>query len=247
MTYPLTSMRAFTLLELIICVAIVALVVCLTLPHLRGSRWLAQELKSTANLRSHSQIMASYALDESDSFPFFTHPEATLSVVRGGGVAVAIPHFQSFWTWNIALADNYFGGVVLPDSLVIPWQRAPDPVTMYWYGDCFIARPEYWRRETRRLDASQLRATRASEVQFPSAKGLILEAGWMQGVRGRGFREGERFSSVDGSARRFAPGELRSPYVGGVGLVNGGGSFRGHLLAMPVMHTQNGVLGQDAR
>lgn len=208
---------------------------------------MAQELKSTANLRSHAQIMAAYSVDEQDFFPFFTHPEATLSVVRGGGIAVAIPHFQSFWTWNIALADNYFGGVALPDSLVVPWQRAPDSVTMYWYGDCFVARPEYWRRETRRMGPAQLRATRASEVQFPSAKGIVLEAGWMQGVRGRGFGEDQRFSCVDGSARRFARGELRGPYVGGVGSTNSGGAFGGHLLAMPVMHTQNGVFGRDVR
>jgi hypothetical protein len=217
------------------------------MPHLRSGRWLAQELKSTANLRSHAQTMATYAIDEADCFPFFTHPEATLSVVRGGGVAVAIPHFQSFWTWNIALADNYYGGVALPESLVIPWQRAHDPITFYWYGDCFIARPEYWRRATRVLGPSQLRPTRASEVQFPSAKGVILEAGWMHDVAGRGLRDAQRFSCVDGSARRYLPRELESPYIGGVGLVNGGGEFPGHMLAMPVMHTQEGVVGRDVR
>ncbi len=239
--------RAFSLVELVLCVALIGVLVCLFMPHVYGSRRYAQELVSVSNLRSHAGVFATYAADEGDQFPFFTFPEATLSVVRGGGVAVAIPHFQSFWTWNIALADNYFGGQVLPESLIIPWQRARDPVTMYWYGDCFVARPQYWRYETRVLGPSQLRPTRASDVQFPSSKGLVLEAGWKLDAPGRGFYDAQRFSCVDGSARRYGQRELQRPLMRGVGLVSGGGEFAGHVLGMPVMHTVGGVVGRDVR
>lgn len=230
---------------MILVVLIVGLVVALVMPTLRDLRRRALELKSLANLRSHAQILSVYAGDEADGFPFFTDPEAPLSVVRGGGVAVAVSHFQSFWTWNIALADNYFGGEVLPEALVVPGMGSRHPITMYWYGDCFVARPDFWRLETRRVGTSQWRGTRASEVLFPSQKGVVFE---MSGIGEHGLFPRLRFSTVDGAAASRLSRELTRPLTGGVGNGFGAGpNMFGHIVGMPVMHTIGGVQGRDVR
>lgn len=234
--------RAFTLVELLVVLAIAAALMGIILPSLTWARRLTQETRSLTNLRSHAAVMSTYAGDERDFFPFFTDPSAPISIVRGGGVAFPIPHFQSFFTWNVALADAYLGGDPLPESLRIPWETPRQALTMYWYGDCFIARPEFWRHDTRMSGTSQWRGTSLAEVAFPASKGLVLEQGWLPEVRGRQFGTNPRFCSADGSARQFATADIRRALQTGVGWGN-----EGHHWGLMVMHTVGGVQGRDVR
>jgi prepilin-type N-terminal cleavage/methylation domain-containing protein len=60
--------RAFTLIELLVVIAIISLLISLFLPALAGARRTARATVGFGNLRSLSQIMASYANDHHEAF-----------------------------------------------------------------------------------------------------------------------------------------------------------------------------------
>lgn len=243
-TSPRRNPTAFSILELLIVIAIIALVVSLTIPSLARVREKAQQIKSMANLRSHSAVLSSYAGDWQDSLPHVSDPLATATILRGGGVTVSIPYFKLFNTWNVALADQYYSGDALPDAMNVPWKQPYPPTTFYYYGDCFIARPDYWNYSTRRSDTTQLRRTLLAEVAFPAAKGLVFEQGWLIGPTGLlEISRDARLSLVDGSARDNRYDQFLPPYVSGSS--RPGGPPGGYDWGIPTMHTIDGVLGRD--
>ncbi|HEX8876704.1 MAG TPA: type II secretion system protein [Phycisphaerales bacterium] len=64
------SRRAFTLIELLIVIAIIALLLSIGLPALRGARASAQTLKCLINMKSFAAATTSYAMDYKDQvFP----------------------------------------------------------------------------------------------------------------------------------------------------------------------------------
>ena len=241
-----TQARGFTLVELLVTLAIIAIVVSLLIPHVASVRARAQNLQSTANLRSHVLTVSTYAGDYAESAPFLTDPRATYTVLRGGGEVVTVPFFTLFCSWNVGLADNYLGQNARHESLVVPWAARPWPFVLYFYGDTCITRPEYWRYESRRADGSQLRSTNLAEVLFPSQKGVIYELGWASGHRPSRDpgRSNVRFGLVDGSAREFRSSEIRSGYVYG-SQMPGQSPPTGWGSALPVMGTIGGVHGRD--
>lgn len=231
----------FTIIELLILIAMIALVVSLTLPSLARVRVEAQQVKSLANLRTHAMTHSAYAGENEDSLLYVSDPLATSTILRGGGFTEAIPYFGLFATWSIALSDSYYGGSAIHESFGVPWKPLNPPFTNYLYGDCFIARPEYWNAYTRRTDTTQLRRTLLSEIQFPSAKGLIFERGWVVGNQGAfEISRDSRIALTDGSARELWYGEFLPAYFRGSPLSNGGWGW-----GIPVMHTVDGVHGRD--
>lgn len=238
--------RAFTLLELLIVIAIVAVVVSLLVPALQHARAGAQDIQSLANLRTHAQTVSTYVIDSDDVFPYLTDPEATGTVLRGGGQSVVVPFFFLYASWNVGLGDEYYDGRISGGPFTVPWVVPVLPYTHYWYGDSFISRPEYWNYSTRLADGSQLRPTRASEVTYPSMKGLIYEMGWnSQATPYRGQGSNVRFSCVDGSAAAHRPQDLRTPYAFGSVVGTPGPQTLQMHLGLPAMATIDGVRGRD--
>lgn len=236
----------FSLLETVIGIALIAVLVAMLIPSLARVRGEALELKSLSNLRTHATNVHAYAGDYSDSNPYLTDPLATGTILRGGGASVLVPFFFLYPTWNIALADEYYAGNPLHDSLQVPWKPsfAPPwpPYTLYWYPDCLISRPEYWNPQTRRSDRSQWRATSLAEIAFPSLKGIILEQGWTShSSPPRLYGGGIRFALADGAAIERPQRDLSSPYATG----SDPGVAPAADYGIPVMHTINGVRGRD--
>jgi prepilin-type N-terminal cleavage/methylation domain-containing protein len=60
--------RGFTLLELLVCIAIVAVLVSLLLPLMSDARLAGQRAVSLSNLHSNVQYMSAYTLDHKDDF-----------------------------------------------------------------------------------------------------------------------------------------------------------------------------------
>lgn len=98
--------RAFTLVELLAVIAIIALLVSLLLPALRKARLEAWKAMSLANVRSLGQAGAAYQNDQRGYLPIVPTgvpvPEVIRSVITWGGWG---KHTSSWWSGNGGIFD----------------------------------------------------------------------------------------------------------------------------------------------
>lgn len=234
----------FTLVEILVSIAVVATLTAILLPAMGAFRRAAVDTTSLANLRSHAQILTVYANNSHDSAPFFADPDATYSVVRGGGRTIVFEYFGSSEVWMYALADQYYEFSLL-DGLGIFARPGPDSIA-YQYSPSFIARPPFWNADTRGV--GQLGPTRLVNVRSPSSKAVFLEWDIARGLPIWVGTEAHRtanwgFAFVDGSARRHGASALVRPYPQGEGTEYGARFSYG----IVGMHTLDGVLGRDVK
>jgi prepilin-type N-terminal cleavage/methylation domain-containing protein len=237
----------FTLIELLMVIALIAVLVSLTLPGLRGSRESAVRATGLAYLRSHVAIMAQYSSDYKDSFPYFTDPTATTTVIRTArGDVVSLEYFAAFAYWNYALADGYYNGDP-NDRSFYPGQSIAGGATTLSYGCCFIADPGFWNPRSR-IGTAQLHATRLTSVRYPSKKALLswfdtrlfeipndlIDPSWQTLPVGLGM--------VDGSAQSIPLHKVVYGYQSGDGSI----LLSPHLSDYPpALHTIDGIYGRD--
>ncbi len=242
----------FTILELLVTIALITVIISLLSPLLGEGRKTAQRAVSLSNLRQHTGVFSVYSNDHEGRFPYFVYRDAQ-AVVRCGGVAITIDHWFSYSRWNLALANGYYDGDCNNDSFYPPnYPRGLGEnavragISPYYYGCAFIARPAYWNPATR-TGPSQWGSTRQAGVLFPAYKGLLF-AYYPLFIE---IRPGlERISRlrlpigfVDGHAESVAFGRIRSGYERGDGRF-GGGSH--HFSDGPGgLHTLDGVQGRD--
>jgi prepilin-type N-terminal cleavage/methylation domain-containing protein len=109
--------RAFTLIELLVVIAIISLLVSLFLPALAGARRTAKATVGFGNLRSLSQIMASYTNDHREAFLNPFRPVWPQTGDYNGvtwTMAPAINNPQQRWDFNsicLPVITEGFGGV----------------------------------------------------------------------------------------------------------------------------------------
>lgn len=242
------STPGFTLIEIIVVIAIVSLVVAISLPALERARGESKRTLSLSYLRSHAQIFAAYNGDSHDAMPSFLDPDRPKSSVRNKAreFEVETYYFMTHCTWNIALAENYYGGDHLSRSFTPP-ETPPDPggalpvLTGYFYSCAFAADPAYWEPRTR-TGPAQWRGTFGREVSFPSGKALLYstETDWNNGSD----RSRARVAFADGAAQLVPQSRLGPQYQGG----DGGWSGSVHGIGPPpFMHTIDGTRGRDIR
>lgn len=233
--------RGFTLVELIVCVAVIAVLMSLSLPGLARSRGSASAAATLAKMRHHASVFAAYAGDHQDLMPRYTDPYGK-SRVGEAPDQVSVGYFGGFRLWQLAMARQYYGESPFSDTFFVP-TGDPERRVAFWYAAAFIADPAFWNEYTRR-GPSQWRATRVGEVLYPSQKGLLITEREVL----RGGRDGEAglygLTLSDASARMTTMRSLAAPYPGGEG------SWPGSELGppgYPVMHTRDGVRGRDVR
>lgn len=172
---------AFSLLELILVIAIIAILTSLTLPGLTMARGAQLELTTLAYLRSHAAVFQTYTMDWKDRYPAFAVLDASVTYIRlaSGEVIEVDIYFASQFHWPAALGDGYYDGNYRSASF------RPAEHTLFHghpgdypflYPCTFIADPLYWDMSTR-LGVSQYRATGTHEVVYPSKKSLLV-SGW---------------------------------------------------------------------
>lgn len=234
--------HAMTLIEVLAAVAIVGVLLGLLVPALASVREGAVEAKSLRNLRTHAQAATLYAGDFRDFAPFFADPDATWSIVRGGGLTLEFEFFESSEVWVVALVDDYYQLGLTQNWSVFVYPGGDSAI--YQYSPSFIARPEFWNMRTR--GAGQLGPNRLSDVSFPSDKAVFVEWHPKSGLPiwgGRGVAIDARWgmAMVDGSARRISTDRLAKPVEAGEG------SAYGARFSIGVcgMHTVDGVRGRD--
>lgn len=230
---------AFTLLELLIVISVIALLIALALPSLRGVKHGAVRTVSLSNLRSHAANMNMYTSEWADMFPYFTDPDSTWTVYRRHDRNYLIPYFAIHVSWNVPMSESYYEDQIRHRSFNPP---GADPwyFTHYWYSASFIARPEFWNEYTR-TGPAQWRPTRNADVSFPDRKGLLLDYETEESDLSGNNERRLLMASVDGAAASFRLSELSRPYPNGEG--DWPGSF--HTVGWKGMHTIDGVRGRD--
>lgn len=240
--------RAFTLIELIVAIGIIAMLIGVATPVFSGIRLSSIENKSLANMRSHSNVLQVYALDHREVFPFVTHPDADFTVLRGGGETVQTGFFGANEFWFIALTDSYYDSSLDPDLFTYPGVGG----NIYLYSSAMFTSPDFWNIRTRNsATRDQWRSVRVGQVRYPSSKVSFTEFRtrknatvfpiWSNfGKVIKGDRFG--FGFTDGSARRPLTGKLTLPYQGGDG---GGPQSRLGEIGVSGVHTVDGIFGRD--
>jgi len=174
--------RAFTLIELMVLIAVIALLVGLVVVSLAPVRTTARDAVSLNNLRSHAQIFSLYEGDNREYYPYYTRPtiEITNILIPRTPSSYPVMYFWGYKFWNYVLYDAYYGGNPYHDSLYPPtyFDTITSPSqrggpTPYIYNCTFLADPAYWNPRLR-TGLSQWRAVRPAEVVFPSKKVLLL-------------------------------------------------------------------------
>lgn len=245
-----TQAAAFTLVEVLAVVLVVALLLTLTMHGLSRSRVAGRETVSLSNLRQHAANFTSYTSDSGGFFPWFTDPERAVNVCNPArAVCAELRYWHACDRWNIPFASAYYSGNHLDPSFYPPgfvdeeWQGFTPNITRYLYSYTFLSDWRFWDPAQRLEDKSQWRATKAAEVKFASSKTLLTcsyPLGYEEGAgQWNSSREAYLMGFVDGHAESVSVNRLTRPYRGSAW--PGGMSW----LTIPGMTTQLGVRGRD--
>lgn len=233
--------RGFTLIEVLVSIAVVAILTAILIVGLRAAFNKAKGTEAEAHGRSYHQLHASWWADHSDSFVnvgqydegFRTrrellNPSLVVYLETFDGRLMHIPYAlqASYPAWK-AVVERHAGERVGID-------------TPFGYGYAFFTDPELWRagqEPWRQWPATHLyRFVRSSEAQFASSKGLLAKRA--QTDRATGQAESITVVFVDGSTGVFPRESFlaqASGFLGGTPLDD----------PDPVLHTIDGVRGRD--
>lgn len=199
--------HGFTLIELIISIAVIALLIALAIPSLAGARMRAKMAWSLSTQRQIGAAIHLYAQDHGETFPTVGEPERLGGGLVGPrGDTIGSEYFQSsLYRWSTLLFPHYVPTL----STLKPGVRnaGTEQIEDGWIRSTYLltynawADPRYWNEDSPTPVRPLLRATRVGEVRFPSEKGLVLDV--HHGAMNRNEFPGYRNLSVgraDGSA-----------------------------------------------
>lgn len=235
----------FTLVELLLVIGLVSILVALLMPSFESVRARARTTSSVATLRSHTQVLATYAVDHDGQFPFFLDPSQAFSEVinPANGYRATVPYFGAHFSWNVALADGYYGGDNFSAVFRSPDSPSDPGGSTHFYLPCVtVAHAKYWNLASR-TGPAQRGSQRWYELAYPANKVILLDAYRYGSAESLRLNEEERVALGDCSASEFRGQEFRGSAVAGAdgpwpGAMHGAGLPLGH-------HTLDGVRGRD--
>lgn len=244
--------RGLTIVELLVCLAVVALLLAIAIPVLGAARQSAVEAKCVSNIRSSGAAIQMYLGTYRDTFPYlarerrlrnaFVNPPLELDYVSQSGY------------WPMAAGAMLSVPRAAPETMC-PKAMEPGPMMAFptfvpfsSYGMSYglFSDASLWRVPSASSSEATLRPVRLVEVRFPAEKGLLIETLAWHAVRGGTLptvldeerAADARFSVafVDGSAGGSRRGELRP---------GGPTPEREWRRPAPVLTTVDGAAGRD--
>ena len=176
--------RGFTIVELLVTIAVIAVLMSILLPALAGSKRAAERTRWLANQREASRTVRVYAGDYEDSFPSWGVPRTNLAPLETDRET-----YEFFWwaqmdQWGLFLtAVGYDGWLSMgPEagpgvftSEATDFGR--DTRSSHIMAGAAFAEPVRFSAEQPDTSVLVHTALRYSDVRFPSAKGVLLGPG----------------------------------------------------------------------
>ncbi len=250
---PASSRAGFTLIELMVCCLVVAVLVALISGGLFAAH---RQARFTKSLSTHQQLVGACALytqDNKEFFPYIGTPGAPDGPQLVSGYDL---RSRSGGPYGIFRANTrYWTSLLFPaywdsrSSIEPEWSRHdteasgfPDGVvgTNYFLAHACAASHDFWTDPMRPDDTTFLRGATVGSVTYPSSKGLILDVSLDVMRRSPGDSNTATTSTarVDGSAASIAYDPSRT---GGDGVV----SRPYGAIGFPVLSTRYGMAGRD--
>lgn len=232
------AVRAFTLLEVLVSIAVIAVLLALALPALSHARARAREHRKLSDMRQLIVSLSLYAMGSDDRFPTALAPGGPETDPLTGQPLPSDLHPHSYlvrnalaWTEPLTKA-----GHELPPESDYPDNDPLNPVrrTNYPLTAAAFAGPGLFIENPRPADGL-LRTQATARVRFPASKGLLLciDPEVWAGIESQPTWV---FAGLgDGSAARKTPrpGALPAPDSTVLGL------------PWPVLWTRDGLEGRD--
>jgi prepilin-type N-terminal cleavage/methylation domain-containing protein len=181
------SRRAFSLIELLVVIGVLAVVLALVLPALAKSRGQARQVSNLSNCRQLATLVTAYATDNKDVAPTLFPPVYVNPMlnVPWSEAAIGTTKLRGAWFDNgtkfqLLLRPlpplTTFRAVEFPrggPTIEVDGQRT-SLVNHFMLSDPFYADPDYWTFD-KQIGPAQWRPQRLTSVAFPSAKGMIFQ------------------------------------------------------------------------
>lgn len=243
----------FTLVEIILAIAIIGVMLAMFLPSLGSFRDGARSTVNLSNLRQHVAVMSSYTSDYKGLFPNLVEPSASWGVIRceSAGVAIEVPYFIATRYWNVGLADQYYSGSWRSRAFSGSFTKDLITSTSYEMSCALIADPKFYNMETRMMPPAQLRPVRIDEAVFPSKKSMLTARYAVNHDNPRDRYEYSTFGRtggdagfIDGHAASVRAAETLPRRMGSPDGPWFGGHHGG---CLPMSHPNDGIRGRDVR
>ncbi len=254
--------RAFTLIEVLVVIAIMALLISILLPALGGARTAGKQIQALANARTVAQSFGLYLNDYDQTYPFIK--PGSMDGMPGGDdvlffqwypegtfIGVAPPFDVMGWAWPAVLKnvapweENYSVWVspgkdtTLPESASLGSHDMDPSEDVSWrYSNAFVSDPKLWNGNAVN-DPSLYRAVHEHEVTGMSGKVLLWDT-HLAYLRGEPELVEGHWDAPTPMAFADSHAEVRNPLDAAEGVFNPltGSRTRLH-------NTPNGVRGMD--
>ncbi|MBU6412557.1 MAG: type II secretion system GspH family protein [Planctomycetes bacterium] len=172
--------RAFSLIEVLVVIAVIGLLIAIVLPALASSRDQARQIRTLSVLHHLSLATMSYADDYRDKFPFTATPEKPWLGVVLAGLPYSVSYFggQSSTYANL-LVPHYFQDRAVIDTPGEYGERSRASESfvspfLLTYG-AFAPNP-YWQGETAPDDLLLYQGAPRYSCTFPSNKAMLMHS-----------------------------------------------------------------------
>lgn len=245
---------AFTIIELLVTIAIIAILITMVFPALRVVRVRADAAVIRNDLRSNVQSSSAYSLDHDDIMPApKTQGRAMYAPWPDDPSGQLVMYFEYEDLWRLDFAGRYTDAPSFVDPPLTHTYLDGINRRYFYAAGCYSA-PVFWNGVTKRTEA-MLKAQPLAGITYPSQKAMFIgytQSGHVQLVPIRAPRdpppgalrdEAVPFGSADGSAALVQPDRLIAPDT----RASTGGKWEGIGAPLHGVYTFDGIHGRDVR